>query len=461
MKMKSLYSKFAFVTIMIMVVSGILSFLLSNVYYQIKLKQQNDEKVMNFAKEISDFASKHPSISLQDYFSHIGTIGYQVLLLNNEGDKQYFGSSYREKNLPESIPEKVLNGEVYHGIGTFPHKSFVTGFFANELRNSVGVPVKYKGMKYAIFIRPDIKLMFNEMHFLFGWLIILSILLSVVLVLFSTKYLVNPIRDLNEATKVIADGNFSIKLDIDRRDELGNLAVSFTRMSQKLAKVDMLRKELITNISHDIQSPLTNIKGYLNLMENGGKNDQDKHQYLLVVQSEVNRLSKMTKQLLLLSTIESKQDVMEVSTIDIAGQLKAVIHQYEWSILDKGLMMSYSLPNAEVKGDSALLYSVWENLLTNAIKYNYENGTIGIELIATDAEAAVVIKNSGMSLTQKELGRVFDRFYRADVSRARSVEGSGLGLSIVKSIIDLHDGKVDIKSKEGEGTTVTVILPKL
>jgi signal transduction histidine kinase len=303
--------------------------------------------------------------------------------------------------------------------------------------------------------------MFNEMHFLFGWLLVLSILLSVVLVLFGTKYLVNPIRELNKATREIAEGNFSIKLDIDRRDELGNLAISFTRMSRKLEKVDLLRKELITNISHDIQAPLTNIQGYLNLMENSDKNAQDKRQYLQVVQSEVNRLSRMTKQLLLLSTIESKKDVMEVSAVDITGQLKAVIHQYEWSILDKGIMMSYSLPDAEVKGDPALLYSVWENLLTNAIKYNCENGTISIELIASEAEAAVVIKNSGRGLTQEELERVFDRFYRADVSRARSVEGSGLGLSIVKSIIDLHHGKVNIKSKEGEGTTVRVILPKL
>ena len=231
MIMKSLYTKFAFITIMIMVFSGLISFFLSNAYYQIKLKQQNDEKIMNFAYEIADFASKHSLISLQDYFDHIGSIGYQILLVNNEGDKHYFGSSFREKNLQADIPEKVLAGEVYHGIRNFPHKTFVTGFFANELKNSVGVPFEYKGEEYAIFIRPDIKLMFNEMHILFGWLLIISILLSVILVLISTKYLVNPIRKLNNATKAIAEGNFSIKLDITRSDELGNLAVSFTRMT--------------------------------------------------------------------------------------------------------------------------------------------------------------------------------------------------------------------------------------
>ncbi|WP_311315846.1 HAMP domain-containing sensor histidine kinase [Neobacillus sp. MER 74] len=461
MIMKSLYSKFAFITIMIMVVSGIISFFLSNAYYQFKLKQQNDEKIMNFAIEIADFASKHPLISLQDYFDHIGTIGYQILLVNKEGDKNYFGSSFRVKNLPANIPGKVLDGEVYHGIRNFPHKTFVTGFFANELKNSVGVPFEYKGEEYAIFIRPDIKLMFNEMHILFGWLLIISILLSVILVLISTKYLVKPIRKLNFATRAIAEGNFSIKLDITRSDELGNLAVSFTRMTEKLAQVDSLRKELISNISHDIQSPLTNIKGYLNLLENSGKREQEEQQYLRVVQFEVDRLSRMTKQLLLLSTIESKKDLMEVSSVDIAEQLKAVIHQYEWSTLEKGIMMSYSLSDARVKGDPALLYSVWENLLTNAIKYNRENGTIDIELTEADKEVLVVIKDSGVGLSQKDLSRIFDRFYRADASRARSVEGTGLGLSIVQSIIDLHHGKIDLESIEGTGTTFTVHLPKL
>ncbi|QCJ45234.1 HAMP domain-containing histidine kinase [Bacillus sp. S3] len=458
--MKSLYSKFAFITIMIMVFSGLISFILSNSYYQVKLKEQNDEKITNFAFEIADFASKHPLISLEDYLDHIGAIGYQILLISQEGDKQYFGSSFRVKDLPIIISNNVLHGEVYHGVRQFPHKTFVTGFFANELKNSVGVPLSYQDKNYALFIRPDIKLMFNEMHVLFGWLLIISILLSILLVLIGTKYLVQPIRELNLATKEIADGNFSIMLDIDRNDELGHLAANFMTMAQKLAKVDILRKELISNITHDIQSPLTNIKGYLNLLESNGKSDQEKQQYIDVVHAEVNRLSNMTKQLLLLSSIESKKDLMEVSTIDVAGQLKSVIHQYQWRVIDKGIMMSYSLPDASVKGDASLLYSVWENLLTNAIKYNSENGTIDIEVFDTESQVEVIIKDTGIGLTENEKERIFDRFYRADSSRARSVEGTGLGLSIVKSIIDMHHGEINLTSQKGKGTTIIVNLPK-
>ncbi|WP_312474817.1 HAMP domain-containing sensor histidine kinase [Neobacillus sp.] len=461
MLMKSLYSKFAFITIMIMIVSGIISFFLSNAYYQGKLKQQNDEKVMNFAIEIADFASNHPLISLNDYFDHIGAIGYQILLVNQEGDRVYFGSPFRVTNLPKAISRKVIQGEAYHGIREFPHKTFVTGFFANESKNSVGVPLEYQNEKYALFIRPDIKLMFNEMHILFGWLLVISILLSILFVLISTKYLVQPIRKLNKATKEISEGNFSIRLDIDRKDELGNLAVNFTRMSEKLAKVDTLRKELISNISHDIQSPLTNIKGYLNLLESNDKSEIEKQKYVRIVQDEVNRLSKMTKQLLLLSSIESKKDLMDVSLVHITGQLKSVVHQYQWSIMEKGIMISFMLPEVSVKGDSSLLYSVWENLLTNAIKYNQENGSIDIELSESETHIEVVFKDTGAGLDEIEITRIYDRFYRADTSRERTIEGTGLGLSIVKTIIDLHHGKIELESQKGTGSVFKVVLPKM
>ncbi|MGJ7912695.1 sensor histidine kinase [Neobacillus sp. LXY-1] len=460
MIMKSMYSKFAFITIMIMIVSGVISFLLSNVYYQSNLKQQNDEKITKFAYEMADFASKHPTVSLNDYFEHNGAIGYQILLVNQNRHRQYFGSPFRVENLPESISQKVLDGKVYHGIRNFPHKTFVTGFFANELKNSVGVPFTHQNQRYALFIRPDIKLLFNEMHILFGWLLILSILLSILMVSISTKYLVQPIRKLDKATKEISEGNYSIKLDISRRDELGHLAINFTRMSEKLARVDQLRKELVSNISHDIQSPLTNIKGYLNLLENDDKSESHKKEYIRVVHSEVDRLSKMTKQLLLLSSIESKRDLLEVSRVNIGAQLKVVIHQYQYSMMEKGIMASYTIPDVWLNGDSALLYSVWENLLTNAIKYNHENGTIDIDLSEMESQVVVTFKDSGIGMDENEIKRIFDRFYRADTSRKRSVEGTGLGLSIVESIIDLHHGRIEIDSQKGKGTTLKVILPK-
>ncbi|QED48246.1 sensor histidine kinase [Cytobacillus dafuensis] len=457
--MKSLYSKFAITTIFIMLLSGIISFLLSNIHYQSTLKKQNDEKMTHIALEVSKFIQSHDEVSLNEYFGHLGLIGYQIFIIDNKGNRQFFGAPYREHNLPNKALEKVLNGEVYHGIENFPHKTFVTGFFANELMNTVGVPFEYQNDKYALFLRPDIKLLFNEMHKMFGWLLIGTISFSIILVLISTKFLVNPITKLNKATALIAEGDFGIKLNIKRNDEIGDLAASFHSMASKLEKVNEMRKEFISNISHDIQSPLSNIKGYMKLLKSSQLTEQDK-QYIEIVDSEVSRLSYMTKQLLLLSSIDSKKEMLEPKRFNVSEQIKNVIRQYQWNLSEKGIMISYSLPETYIYGDSFLLYSVWENLLTNAIKYSEEEGEIDINLNDGGAAIEVSFKDQGIGMESEELDRIYDRFYRVDSSRTRSIEGTGLGLSIVQSIIEMHNGEIKVESKKGEGSIFTVIVPK-
>jgi signal transduction histidine kinase len=457
--MKSLYGKFALTTIFIMVLSGVLSFVISNVYYQHSLKSQNDLKITNFALEISEYIQKDPNIDLDDYLNHIGSIGYQLYTVNEHEREQFYGTAFRERNLSKKAIAAVHAGDTYHGIEHFPHKTFVTGFFANELKNSVGVPFRYQQQNYALFIRPDIKLMFNEMHLLFAWLLLTSILLSILFVLISSKYLVKPIVKLNQAIKTLAKGNFTIHLDINRKDEIGDLAGSFMNMSRKLAKVDQLRKEFISNVSHDIQSPITNIKGYLNLLDDGGISNEKRQNHIKVIHSELNRLSTLSKQLLLLSSIESKKDLMDVKEFNVAEQIKSVIQQYRWRINEKELMLSYSLPETKMSGDPFLLYSVWENLLTNAIKYNVGNGSIDIIVTSLNDNIEVQFKDSGIGLADEQIERIYDRFYRGDPSRSKAVDGTGLGLSIVQSIVQMHKGKIVVESGKDMGTTFTVILP--
>jgi len=457
--MKSLYSKFAISTIIIMLASGIFSFLLSNAYYQNMLKKQNDQKVVNMALEVADFINAHEEIDLNDYFQHLGAVGYQIFIQGKDESKRFFGAEYRIKNLNQEAVSKVLDGEVYHGIREFPHKTFVTGFFANELSNTVGVPFQRQGLSYALFIRPDIKLLFSEMHVLFGWLVVGIIALSIIFVLISTKYLVHPISRLEKATALIAEGDFGIKLKTNRKDEIGDLTLSFNKMARKLANVSEMRKEFITNISHDIQSPLSNIKGYMRLLKNSSLTDQDR-QHIEAVDSEVNRLSNLTKQLLLLSAIDSKKEIMDTKCFNVSDQIKKLLRQYQWSLSEKGILISYSLPEVFLEGDPSLLHSVWDNLLSNAIKYNNENGEIEISIMETDINVVASFKDTGIGMDKDELERIYDRFYRVDSSRTRVVEGTGLGLSIVESIVELHKGRVDVKSKKGEGTIFSVILPK-
>jgi signal transduction histidine kinase len=152
---------------------------------------------------------------------------------------------------------------------------------------------------------------------------------------------------------------------------------------------------------------------------------------------------------------------MDVKEFDIAQQIKSVIQQYRWKINEKELMLSYSLPETYLYGDPFLLYSVWENLLTNAIKYNVENGSIDITITSSPDSIEVQFKDSGIGMGREEIERIYDRFYRADPSRSKEVEGTGLGLSIVETIVQMHHGEIQVESSKESGTTFTVNLRKL
>ncbi|MFL0582037.1 sensor histidine kinase [Solibacillus silvestris] len=457
--MRSLYVKFVVFTIGIMIFSGILAFLISNMYYQQKLKPFNDQKNTTIALNIAEFTGNQPDLDLKDYFENISSIGYQIFLVDNSGNEFYFGAPFRENTLSHSTKEQVINGDIFHGILNFPQETFVTGFFANELKNTIGVPLTHNGKKYALFIRPDIKLLFNEMHILFGWLLALAIMLSIIMVIFITKYLVHPISKLTSATKSLANGNYNVNLDTTRHDELGELSLSFLRMASKLEQMDEMRKEFISNISHDIQSPLSNIKGYANLLKSESMSPEDKSNYISIINGEIKRLSTLTRQLLLLASLDRDEDIMKRKSVNIGKQIKELIRSNQWQIGEKGITLGFTLPDVEITGDPSLLNAVWDNLLTNAIKYNKPNGIIEISIKEQGKSVLVFFEDSGIGLNDKEKERIFDRFYRVDTARSRSVDGTGLGLSIVAAIVTLHGGIIHVNSIENQGTSFVVELP--
>ena len=459
--MRSLYVKFVWITIGIMIFSSVIAFFISNTYYQQKLKPENDEKNTEIALNIAEFTEQHPEVNLHDYLENISSIGYQLYLVDESGDETSFGAPFREYNLSKSAVEQVLSGNVFHGILNFPQETFVTGFFANELKNTIGVPLAHNDENYALFLRPDIKLLFNEMHILFGWLLALTILLSIIMVLFSTKYLVQPISKLTTATKTLSEGNFNVdELDTERNDELGELSSHFLRMANRLEQTNEMRKEFISNISHDIQSPLSNIKGYTNLLESDSLNPEEKSNYISIINGEISRLSTLTKQLLLLASLDRDEDLMKETTVHIGEQLKELIRNHQWQMDEKNISIGFKLPDVTITADPALLHTVWENLLTNAIKYNRPDGSIELLVEEKPESVRVSFIDSGIGIKADEQAKIFDRFYRVDSARTRLIEGTGLGLSIVQAIVQLHGGTIHIKSNEYEGTTIDVELPK-
>jgi len=456
--MKSLYSKFILTTLIIMLVSSVIGFLFANAYYQNNLKPENDAKNMGIATSIAEFAETQ--VDLDQYLSHTAATGYQLFLVSKE-ESRYYGGVFKEKNVSQEAIDDVLDGQPYHGMKEFPKKTFVTGFFANEIKNSVGVPLTYEGTQYALFLRPDIKLLFNEIHLLLGWMVFVIFILSLLAELVWSAMLIRPIRKLSHATNKVREEGFDVHLDIHRRDEIGQLAQNFKEMIARLGKLDKLRKSFVSNVSHDIQTPLLNIQGYSRLLENNALSEEDRKAYLRVIQEEAERMSILSKQLLTLSSLEPKEKDYSKKSFDLTAQLKSLLHLYYWRIDEKELSLTYTLDEVQFKGNPELLYTVWENLLTNAIKYNEPGGSIEVMLKDAKDQIELTFTDTGIGLDPSEKEQIFDRFYRADLARTRTQQGTGLGLSIVKEIIELHQGDIIVESKVGKGTTFTITLPHL
>ncbi|OCA80812.1 sensor histidine kinase [Pseudobacillus wudalianchiensis] len=457
--MKSLYGKFVLMTALIMVFSTIGGFLVTNTYYHRVMKARNDEKNVEIAKTIVDHIEETPQENLDEYLKTIGRIGYQLYVVDELGKSSFYGGDFRLKNLDRNSVEQVLAGHVYHGMRDFPRETFVTGFFANEMSNTIGVPFKHDNKQYALFIRPDIKLLFSEVHTILAGLIIATALLSLLAMLLVAKMLIVPITQLTAATKRIADEKYDTQLNIDRHDEIGQLAASFNTMVGQLQENDKIRKEFISNVSHDFQSPLLNIQGYAGLLKGGNISDEERKNYAEVIQSETNRLSKLTRQLLLLTSLDQSSRMVKYRDYRLDEQLKACINKYRWWLEEDRLNLHMKMEATTYRGDEALFENVWENLLTNAIKYNRPEGEIHIALEKKDGYIEVIVQDTGIGISEAEQSQLFNRFYRADTSRTK--EGTGLGLSIVKQIIELHKGNIHVTSKPGEGTTFTIKLLNL
>ena len=459
--MRSLYGKFLAFTVGIMLTSGLIAFLAVNTYYHQQLKGQNDEKNMNVAKSIASFIESNGEIDLAHYLETQAVVGYRLYVFDGGKESTLYGAAFGADNLSETAIDQVLNGEVYHGMRDLPSETFVTGFFANESANTVGVPFDYAGGRYALFLRPDIKMLFTEVHYILGGMVVVMAVISLLSMLVVAKKLIEPIAELTAATKRVGEEQYSGTLHINRKDEIGQLAQSFQCMTDRLSKNNLARKEFISDVSHDFQSPLLNIKGYAELLMDAELTEELRMNYINVIQSETERLSSLTKQLLLLTSLDQLSSPLKLKTFELDEQLKETVRKYRWLLAEKEMSLSMETEEIRYTGDPAFLEKVWENLLLNAIKYTEIGGAIDILLNEQPDDVTIVIRDTGIGLDKDALDRVFDRFYRADDSRTQDTGGTGLGLSIVQQVVKLHGGTIEVTSTKGKGTAFTVSLPKM
>lgn len=284
-----------------------------------------------------------------------------------------------------------------------------------------------------------------------------SALYIIIMMRYSAKKILGPIKQINEATKKVATGDFDIKLESDREDEIGQLTKNFNTMAKDLNKIEVLQKDFINNMSHELKTPISSIKGFAQLLEKENLTDEEKKEYIGIIVEESDRLLNISSNILKLSKLQNKEKITNKKNVDISEQIRKVINVLENKWTEKNVTISANLPKTIIKGDEELLYQVWMNLIDNSIKFTDPDGKIDINIKKINNKAEISIKDNGIGMTEDEKKKVFERFYQVDESHYS--EGSGLGLSIVKRIINLLNGEIRIETEKGKGSNFIVELP--
>ena len=280
--------------------------------------------------------------------------------------------------------------------------------------------------------------------------------IGAVLIIVSANRVVRPIIRLSGATQEVAKGNFDIQIENNSKDEVGKLIDNFNKMIKELKSIEYLRKDFISSVSHEFKTPVASIQGFAKLLQNNDLTEEERQEYTQIIIEETSRMSKLSSNILNLSRLENQEMIGNKTVFSLDEQIRKsiLLLEPEWS--KKNIEFDIELDSVQFKGDEELLQQVWLNLLSNAIKFSYENGIITVRLYEIGSVVKVKISDTGVGMSEEVQERIFEKFYKED--SAHSFEGSGLGLSLVKRIVDLCGGKIYVKSSLGRGSTFTIEL---
>ena len=299
--------------------------------------------------------------------------------------------------------------------------------------------------------------------------VLIGLVIALAISLIISRTLLSPIQGMTKAAEAMADGDFSKKIGVESEDEIGILARTFNDMAaqietmlEELKKSEKLRREFVANVSHELRTPLTNIRSYAETISD----DRDippetEEEFLRVIINESDRMTKIVQDLLELSRFDSGASELSIEKFSIEQSLRDVHAAIALDARKRNhtinLELEWKLP--DIYGDRARIEQVLMNIMSNALKYTPDGGTIGIFSGSSGSDVWFRIEDTGIGIPPEDLEHVFDRFYRVDKARSRESGGTGLGLSIAKEIVTKHGGDIEIRSAPEIGTSVTVRFP--
>lgn len=474
---KSLRIKLVFIILLIIVLlmTVVLVFLTLRVqgFYTSQFYDQM-ESVFNeteIVRELRAVASRGDAVSRMDAILRL----FSGLLGIDQSTRNYYILDITTAEVLEtSNPEKSDRINVTPNIlsAMMGEDAYAEGSSRAEYMD-VAVPITVEGgagfVVYIVDNKQTVSNLNAEIMTLILEAVLIGFVIAVAIILIVSKALLSPIQGMTKAAEAMADGDFSRKIKVDSNDEIGILAETFNDMAmqietmlEELKNAERIRREFVANVSHELRTPLTSIRTYAETISDTKGIPQDtEEEFLRVIINECDRMTKIVSDLLVLSRLDSGTGMLTPEWFSIEKAVRDVYAAIALEARNRGhvlnLEIEWKMPM--IKGDRARIEQVLMNIISNAVKYTPDGGTIDIYGSRSGNSIIVKVEDSGIGIPLEDLNRVFDRFYRVDKARTRESGGTGLGLSIAKEIVTMHGGTIEIDSTPGVGTVVSVALP--
>jgi signal transduction histidine kinase len=300
----------------------------------------------------------------------------------------------------------------------------------------------------------------NTVRMTLVWSGIISIFIGIGVALIVSTITVKPLKEMQKLAKRISQGDYSARIGLKSRDEIGELASSLNYMAEQLTDIENMRKKLIQNVSHDLRTPITSIKGYLELLEDENFTEEEKIKSINTIQKEVERMEKIVKEITRLSIIDSKNYQLNIEKLELNSVVGELIPIIRIEAEKKKIQIKNDSLQKEIfiRGDKEKVKEIIINLLSNAIKFTNE-GFIRISTSQNKNYASLIIEDTGIGIDSEDMPHIFERFYRGEKSRSQDYSGLGIGLAIVKELVYMQNGNIEVESETNKGSKFTVKFP--
>lgn len=286
----------------------------------------------------------------------------------------------------------------------------------------------------------------------------ICVVIGSILMFSATKAISKPIKYISNVTKEVSKGNFDIYIDYKSEDEIGTLAKNFNLMIIELKNMEYLRKDFISNVSHEFKTPIASIQGFAEMLKNKELSEEKREAYMDIIIEETERLSKLSSNMLRISRLDNQSIPNKITEFSLDEQIRKTILLLEDKWSRKNLELNINLDKVKFKGDEDLIEQIWINIIENAIKFSEDGGELSVQLKNFNDEVVVKIADTGIGISEESKKRIFEKFYQGET--AHSKVGNGLGLAIVKRIVEICKGDIDIESYVGVGATFVIRLPR-